>query len=43
MSLLRKVIRLTLMMLQKKNIKEHTPKWPQIPDHPYKMLIIGGS
>ena len=32
----------TLTMLQK-NIKEHDPNWPQIPDHPYRMLIIGGS
>ena len=21
----------------------HNPKWPNIPDHPYKILIIGGS
>ena len=27
----------------KKNIKEHNPNWPQIPDHSYRMLIIGGS
>ena len=27
----------------KKNIKEHNLYWPQIPDHPYKILIIGGS
>ena len=27
----------------KENIKEHHPKWPQIPDHPYIILIIGGS
>ena len=27
----------------KKNIKEHNPNWPQIPDCPYKILIIGGS
>ena len=26
-----------------KNIKEHNPDWPQIPDHPYRVLIIGGS
>ena len=26
----------------KENIKEHNPNWPQIPDHPYKILIIGG-
>ena len=25
------------------NIKEHNPNWPQIPDHPYRILIIGGS
>ena len=22
---------------------EHNSKWPNIPDHPYKILIIGGS
>ena len=27
----------------KENIKEHNPNWPQIFDHPYRMLIIGGS
>ena len=26
-----------------KNKIEHTPKWPYIPDHPYTILIIGGS
>ena len=25
------------------NNKEHTKKWPFLPDHPYKILIIGGS
>ena len=30
-------------MYYKKNIKEHNSNWPQIPDHPYRMLIIGGS
>ena len=25
------------------NIKEHNANWPQIPDHPYRILIIGGS
>ena len=25
------------------NIIEHNLKWPYIPDHPYKILIIGGS
>ena len=26
----------------KENIKEHNLNWAQIPDHPYKILIIGG-
>ena len=25
------------------NITEHNSKWPHIPDHPYGILIIGGS
>ena len=25
------------------NSKEHNDKWPYIPDHPYRMLIIGSS
>ena len=25
------------------NNKEHNEKWPFIPDHPYRTLIIGGS
>ena len=28
-------------MLQKKT-KEYNPNWSQIPDHPYRILIIGG-
>ena len=24
------------------NNKEHNKKWPYIPDHPYRILIIGG-
>ena len=27
----------------KENTKEHNPNWPQIPDHPYRILITGGS
>ena len=23
--------------------KKHNPDWPYIPDHPYRILIIGGS
>ena len=25
------------------NNKEHNEKWPFIPDHPFRILIIGGS
>ena len=25
------------------NTKDHNKKWHYIPDHPYRMLIIGGS
>ena len=25
------------------NKKEHNPNWPYITDHPYRILIIGGS
>ena len=24
-------------------ITEHNKNWPYIPDHPYRILIIGGS
>ena len=27
----------------KEDIKEHNPNWPQIPDHPYRILIVVGS
>ena len=27
----------------KETIKEHNTNWPQIPDHLYRILIIGGS
>ena len=27
----------------KENKTEHNPKWPYIPDHPYRILIVGGS
>ena len=25
------------------NIIEHNSEWPYIPDHPYRILLIGGS
>ena len=27
----------------KEGTKEHNLSWSQIPDHPYRILIIGGS
>ena len=27
----------------KENIKARNQNWPQIPDHPYRILITGGS
>ena len=27
----------------KEKTKEHNPNQPQIPDHPYRILMIGGS
>ena len=29
--------------IQKENTKEHYPNWLEIPKHPYRLLIIGGS
>ena len=28
--------------ITKESIKEHYPNWLQIPDHPYRILIVGG-
>ena len=27
----------------KENIIEHNPNWPQVSDHSYRILVIGGS
>ena len=29
--------------ITRENIKEHNPNQPQISDHPYQILILGGS
>ena len=29
--------------ITKENIKEHNTNWPKIPDHLYRISIIGGS
>ena len=28
--------------ITKEDIKEHNSNWPEIPDHPYTILIVGG-
>ena len=27
----------------KEETKEHKPNWPEVPNHPYRILLIGGS
>ena len=34
---------INLDSITKGNNKKHNKKWPYIPDHPYRILIIGGS
>ena len=34
---------INLDSITKENNKKHNEKWPYIPDHPYRILIIGGS
>ena len=34
---------INLGSITNENNKEHNEKWPYIPDHPYRILIIGGS
>ena len=34
---------ISLDSITNKNNKKHNEKWPYIPDHPYRILIIGGS
>ena len=29
--------------ITKEDIKEHNPNWTENPDHPYRILIVGGS
>ena len=29
--------------IRKEDIKEHNPDWPEIPQHPYRILKVGGS
>ena len=34
---------INLDSLTNENNKKHNEKWPKIPDHPYRILTIGGS
>ena len=34
---------INLDSITKENNKKHNKKWPYIPDHPYRILIIDGS
>ena len=34
---------LSFEYITKEDIKEHNSNLPQIPDHPYRILIVGGS
>ena len=34
---------INLDSLTNENNKEHNGKWPYIPDHPYRILVISGS
>ena len=34
---------LNFYYITKEDKKEHNPNWPEIPDHPYRILIFGGS
>ena len=34
---------INLDSITNENNKKHNEKWPYVPDHPYRILIIGGS
>ena len=34
---------INLFSITNENNKKHNQKWPHLPDHPYRILIIGGS
>ena len=34
---------INLDSITNENNKEHNEKWPCVPDHPYRIIIIGGS
>ena len=34
---------INLDSITNENNKKHNENWPHIPDHPYRILIVGGS
>ena len=34
---------INFVCVTKENIKKYSSNWPQVLDHPYRILIIGGS
>ena len=34
---------INLYSITNENNKKHNKKWPYIPDHPYRILMIGGT
>ena len=43
LSIIKTISECLTLIVTNDGIKEHNPKWPEIPDHPYWILIIGGS
>ena len=43
LTLQKKTKEIMLQNVTKENIKEHNPNWSQVPDHPYRILIISGT
>ena len=43
LTLQKKPKEIMLQNVTKENIKEHNPNWSQVPDHPYRILIISGT
>ena len=43
LSIIKTISECLTLIVTNDGIKEHNPKWPEIPDHPYWILITGGS
>ena len=42
-SIIKQYKKINFDYITKKDIKENNSKWSQTPDHPYRIIIIGGS